>query len=390
VSTLGRGRVRAAGQPERGAPAERGQVLILWVLAATVILVIGAIVVDVGLWLTERRKAQLAADFAALAAATELKTSDAAAITKGREFAERNGFKHAPPGVEVDVNPNYGPDEVEVTIKQETRTFFTGIFGVLQLDIGARAVGIDPADELDVVMILDRSASIVGAQPKSPLDLTNAQEGAKAALQVFDPSTQEVALGVMWASDLSRYDGSCSFINGSWVPVRLTNDYNNAGSPLVSGIDCLGLSDQGTNWAVPIGAAITELQAGTPSARKAIILLADGHPQQPAPDPCELAVNAANDAKALRIEIYTIGYAIETDNCNDDISGGYQGTRFTEVLAAIATDSADNPGYCSSSSDVDAENADRDHFFCQHRFEDLAPIFTQIAEELARDYRLEE
>jgi uncharacterized membrane protein len=105
-------------------------VLILWVLAATVILVIGAIVVDVGLWLTERRKAQLAADFAALAAATELKTSDAAAVTKGLDFAARNGFEA--PDATVTVTPQYSgdPDMVEVTIEQGSPLLFAGIFNV--------------------------------------------------------------------------------------------------------------------------------------------------------------------------------------------------------------------------------------------------------------------
>ncbi|HEY8766157.1 MAG TPA: pilus assembly protein TadG-related protein, partial [Dehalococcoidia bacterium] len=51
---------------------EHGQSLLLLVLAITVMFVIGAIVVDVGLWLSERRGSQTQADFSALAGAYEL------------------------------------------------------------------------------------------------------------------------------------------------------------------------------------------------------------------------------------------------------------------------------------------------------------------------------
>ncbi len=55
---------------------ERGQALILLVLAMTVVFVIGVIVVDFGLWLTERRGAQKDADLTTLAGAMELLQQD--------------------------------------------------------------------------------------------------------------------------------------------------------------------------------------------------------------------------------------------------------------------------------------------------------------------------
>src|SRR5438552_19203264 len=88
---------------------ERGQMLILFVMGATVIFVIGAIVVDIGLWVTERRKAQAAADFAALAAATQLGNPNpfADAQVKGLEFARRNGYDDGDPKIEVRVIHNH-------------------------------------------------------------------------------------------------------------------------------------------------------------------------------------------------------------------------------------------------------------------------------------------
>ena len=59
-----------------GCAGEKGQALILFVLAMTVVFVIGVIVVDLSLWLTERRGAQKDADLTTLAGAMELLQQD--------------------------------------------------------------------------------------------------------------------------------------------------------------------------------------------------------------------------------------------------------------------------------------------------------------------------
>jgi hypothetical protein len=121
---------------------ERGQTLILFLVVATVILVIGVIVVDVGLWLSERRQAQSAADMAALAAASQLRNSNGAATAKGQEFARRNGFDDSRNSVSVAVTPQFNgdPDLVEVVIRQGSPSMFGQIFGFTNVTIGARAV----------------------------------------------------------------------------------------------------------------------------------------------------------------------------------------------------------------------------------------------------------
>src|SRR5688500_755911 len=94
-----------------------GQVLLIFLMAMTFVFVIGVLVVDVGMIISERRHAQTAADLAALAAAAKLDDSDAETIARGKEFAARNGYNDADPGVEVGVTPGYNddPDLVEVT-----------------------------------------------------------------------------------------------------------------------------------------------------------------------------------------------------------------------------------------------------------------------------------
>src|SRR5438128_9609044 len=111
-TTLGRWAGR--DRPQRDACRERGQVLILFVMGATVIFVIGAIVVDIGLWVSERRNAQAAADLASLAAATQLRNANPSgdAQVKGIDFAKRNGFDHADSNVDVWVTPDIPAETV--------------------------------------------------------------------------------------------------------------------------------------------------------------------------------------------------------------------------------------------------------------------------------------
>jgi hypothetical protein len=126
----------------------------MFIMAATVIFVIGAIVVDIGIWLSERRRAATAADLAALAAVTEMQDPLGDPVEAGRIFAGRNGFNDASaapdPSVDPDVVVNVtqsSPDcsspascQAEVTIEKASPVLFVGIFGIKSFDIGARAV----------------------------------------------------------------------------------------------------------------------------------------------------------------------------------------------------------------------------------------------------------
>lgn len=105
--------------------------------------------------------------------------------------------------------------------------------------------------------------------------------------------------------------------------------------------------------------------------------------------PCNYAVQMAGDAKAAEVEMYTIGFGVEGATCTEDESPSpYQNALATRTLAAMATDSSDDQGNCVGSSAIAAENADGDHFLCEARSGDLAPIFQQIASQLAGGSRL--
>jgi len=136
---------------------EIGQALILWVLAATIIFAIGAITVDFGLWLTERRGAQKDADAATMAGAFELLNQDfvnlanndfaavkTAAEDAAYQWADLNGVASQDVhDLVVDDTDCLGPspvvDTVQLAAEHHTRALFTSIFGLAVPQIGAPA-----------------------------------------------------------------------------------------------------------------------------------------------------------------------------------------------------------------------------------------------------------
>ncbi|HUF53309.1 MAG TPA: pilus assembly protein TadG-related protein [Dehalococcoidia bacterium] len=193
---------------------EDGQILIMMILCLTVVFVIGVIAVDIGLFLSQRRHAQAAADFAALAAATMLDDSEAATITKGLEYSERNGFDDADGDVTVTVTPTYNgdPDLVEVTISEDAPAMFAPIFGVLGIDIGARAV-----------------ARVQGAPPSTGLPALFAISddcGDPAVLEI--PGSNNVVVGAVHSNGDLKLNGSNNDFEGGGFTYNC--DFDHSGS----------------------------------------------------------------------------------------------------------------------------------------------------------------
>ncbi|HEX5825260.1 MAG TPA: pilus assembly protein TadG-related protein, partial [Candidatus Limnocylindrales bacterium] len=104
MPAAGRGVFRRASRP--GARAERGQVMVVFALALTVLLAAAGLAFDVGRFYSERRFLQNAADAAALAAANALIRGDtvAEADDEARAILTRN-FMTSPSGVTPSLPP---------------------------------------------------------------------------------------------------------------------------------------------------------------------------------------------------------------------------------------------------------------------------------------------
>jgi hypothetical protein len=131
--------------------SDLGQVLAIFALSLTAILLAGALAFDGGVMFVERRDQQNAADAAAIAGARYLTGSIAsarsAAEAAARAIADANGFRNGDGDIFVDVNipPRNGTHRglngyIEVEITNNRPSVFAGVMGVFDWDVSARAV----------------------------------------------------------------------------------------------------------------------------------------------------------------------------------------------------------------------------------------------------------
>ena len=118
--------------------AERGQALVMFVLAAGVLFGFIAMTIDVGLILHQRRVLQNTADAAALAGAIELPNSPGLAYDKAQEWAENNGIDTAS-GDQLDITVNTLDNSVSVRVEREQGFMFGRVLGLVSTQVHADA-----------------------------------------------------------------------------------------------------------------------------------------------------------------------------------------------------------------------------------------------------------
>ena len=131
--------------------SDRGQVLVMVVLAMTALLLMAGLGVDVGYLRYQKLQMQKAADAGAIAgAATRLYSAEGstAITTAARNDASGNGFANGANGIGVAVNnPPAGGihsgdgNYVEVIVSQPQPTFFMHVGGFGNVPVSARSVG---------------------------------------------------------------------------------------------------------------------------------------------------------------------------------------------------------------------------------------------------------
>jgi hypothetical protein len=214
--------------------SERGQALMLSVLVISIVFVIGIIVVDFGLWFSERRGAQKDADLSALAAAQPLMALSncpdlalqTAANDRGWEYAQRNGVTdaanaHLPDPADCALWTGCWADEGDTSdtidsypldIEHPSRGLFASIFNMIAPEgLGAHAracvgsiVGMNsvmpvgvPVKDPDYHPGEDRELcyapddSLPGTDDDDPDDLPEPLFGKRCDLSIFDKDSGE-------------------------------------------------------------------------------------------------------------------------------------------------------------------------------------------------------
>lgn len=127
---------------------ERGQAVVLMVISMVAMLGMAAFVLDVGAWYRTKRHLQGTADAAALAGAQKLPENPGAARSLALTYADENGGNVSP----SDISVNASSDTITVTARRTDPGFFSGVLGIANAKIDARAkarVG-PPAEALHV------------------------------------------------------------------------------------------------------------------------------------------------------------------------------------------------------------------------------------------------
>ena len=250
---------------------------------------------------------------------------------------------------------------------------------VLMLFIAAQPAGIGfaitqprtvevPNCGADFVLMLDRTGSM------SASALAAERIAAKNFLNLLGAASSPPRVGIGAFGD-QQNGGVEAFIIRS-----MTNQYGDddgaQDGDLYAAIDLATASNSsvGTNLADAISVGQNELANGT-SPTRILILISDGDPNEPGPDPKNAALNASDAAKLAGKEIYTIHYG------NDP--AGFAGH---ELLAAIATGNvippppynSHKPGSADDQASAAAENSDGDHFLIAPTAADIQGVLETI------------
>lgn len=209
-----------------GRRRERGQALVLFVLALGVLLGFVAMTVDVGLLLKERRSLQNGVDAAALAGAVELPDSVVLADSKAREWALNNGFSlSAGDQVQVTVSPDNTSVTVEIT--REASFIFGRVLGLDVTDVHASAtarVG-SPAAIRGLVPfgVLESAINWDGTPTTMKYDASNPTLGNFGPVRIDGPGAKIHRDTVMFGSTTSLCGASQSTCTDPTTPTQTGN-----------------------------------------------------------------------------------------------------------------------------------------------------------------------
>ncbi len=387
---------------------EQGQTLVLFAFFIVILVLFVMIVVDVGFFFNVKSKAQSATDAAALAGAQKLPDDPAGAAAIARDYMHRNGLDSGTAGITFKCtstlvqlcNPSQNRyDTIVVNASSDAPSFFGGALSLVGnsscwssgcsasvVAAACRGACGGASTPVDAVVTIDHTGSM------NDVDLQNAKDGALELMRTFDSRSQNVALGV---TPPVHPNNLCDTIESwtdaqTWVPVPLTSNYQtsphvlNMSSPLVATTECMDRAASGdvpgphTNLGEPVKAAMDELRAnGRAGANLGLVLETDGAANivdaanaaaVGALGPCDYAMKMASQAKAARIEIFTLGYGVDENCTHENANSPWANRPAVDLLRAMATDSA--------------------HFFNAPKTADLDPIFQAIGQQLAGGSRL--
>jgi Flp pilus assembly protein TadG len=351
---------------------ERGQAVVIVALTLAVLVGAAGFTLDVGRLYLVREQLQSAADASALAAASQL-PNVTAAVAAAQEYSGSSTGLNAPPhvsGATTSVStkclgglPCNPANAVVVTEQASVPTTFIKVLGFGSVNVTAKAtaaMGGGNPTPLNIVIVLDRTASMNNSCTAGGTKLQCAKNAILSFLGQMNPNIDKVALAVFppptsvakacssSQSDLSYDNPSKKTTNPNYpyVVVPLSSDYRtsptgplNSNSSLVKTVNCVQApGGHGTSFATAVDAAQAELAAGSASkTQNVMIVLSDGDANYgpvyydnpvKSPEvnpyrtkPCQQAITSANAATGAGTWVYTVAYDTNANNSDPDCYG---------------------------------------------------------------------
>ena len=196
--------MRGGSEGRRG---ERGQALILFVLALGLMMGFTALAIDVGLAFQERRNAQNGADAAALAAAQDLRdgAGPATAAATARDYLERHGYDSPDDTMTVNIPPTSGshagdPYYVEVVVETDEPPVFRAPLTSTVWTIRGRAVAtFDVSFGANAAILVLSETDCESFEASGTANLTIDNNGGIVANSNCDPSIYRNGSGTVSA-----------------------------------------------------------------------------------------------------------------------------------------------------------------------------------------------
>jgi Flp pilus assembly protein TadG len=207
----------------------RGDVALMFGLAAVPMLLAGGIAIDYSNGLRAKATLQAAVDNAALAAGYDTDMSDADMLALVTQYLNSNNANAKLTSVDAISVQKVGNDGLKVSAAGTVKTYLMGIVGVNTMDIKAESFIKNSYGNLEVTLVLDNTWSMSSAGKMAALknaahtlvDKLHDNKGPSADLQIgLVPFAQYVNIGMsrrnaLWSNVPADWDETINY-NGYW------------------------------------------------------------------------------------------------------------------------------------------------------------------------------
>jgi hypothetical protein len=225
---------------------QRGAFLVIFAIALMVLLAFVALAIEGGRWYLVRAELSKSVDAAALAGANNISNPYVDPRVVARDFGAENfqaGYVGTPGSGAGSVNfvaTMVDNDKISVTGNVTAVSVLAQMFGVDSVPVGATGIG--QKRKVEILMVLDRSASMAGSK------LTALKSAARSFLSFFQDTQDKDKLGLVSFATTARVDVAIenNFYNNMYSSINgmSANGYTNAEDALAQANTSGGFSDQ--------------------------------------------------------------------------------------------------------------------------------------------------